>query len=64
MTGLTGFLTARKDGVSMKKNEMKKPPLRPLTPTELSQVAGGEIVSPRDAATGLPTGKRSHGALP
>jgi hypothetical protein len=44
---------------------MNKPrrPLRPLTPAQLATVTGGtthEIVSPRDPATGVATGKRQH----
>jgi bacteriocin-like protein len=34
---------------------------RELTEDQLDQVSGGQaIVSPRDAASGLPTGKRMH----
>ena len=34
---------------------------RELTEDQLEKVAGGHaIVSPRDAASGLPTGKRMH----
>jgi len=32
--------------------------IRPLDPKALEIVHGGEIISPRDPATGLPTGKR------
>jgi len=35
--------------------------IRELTDDQLAKVAGGHaIVSPRDAASGLPTGKRMH----
>lgn len=44
--------------------KIAKQPVRPpapLTPDALAQVSGGEdIISPRDPASGLPTGKRMH----
>jgi type VI secretion system secreted protein Hcp len=55
----------------MKKNDRKREqsteaPTSELTQDQLEQVSGGTvnvqhtIVSPRDAASGLPTGKRMH----
>jgi type VI secretion system secreted protein Hcp len=55
----------------MKKNDPKREqsteaPVSELTRDQLDQVAGGTvnvqhtIVSPRDPASGLPTGKRMH----
>jgi hypothetical protein len=39
----------------------EKPPREELTDEQLDEVAGGtEIVSPRDPASGLPTGKRQY----
>jgi bacteriocin-like protein len=36
-------------------------PKQELTDDELAKVAGGvAVISPRDAASGLPTGKRMH----
>jgi hypothetical protein len=65
--GSIAVSTARRNTMKPKRRNGKtsdKRSMKDLTPRRTVDVkAGAEITAPRDPSTGLPTGKRMHGAI-